>query len=217
MSKVPVYFMPGMAASPLIFERIEFPEEQLECFFLEWELPKKQESLANYAKRMCKKIKHEKPVLIGVSFGGILVQEMKKFIDTRKVIIISSIKCNKELPDSFVFGKKTKAYKLLPTNMLQYIERLAEFSFGKTKKRLELYAKYIQVRDSYYLDWSIEQIINWNRAQSDETVVHIHGDADGTFPIKNITNTITIKGGNHMMILLKYKWLNENLPNIILH
>jgi esterase/lipase len=34
----------------------------------------------------------ENPVLIGVSFGGILVQEMAKHIDARKVIIISSVK-----------------------------------------------------------------------------------------------------------------------------
>jgi esterase/lipase len=48
--------------------------------------------LDDYAKRIAKKIKRENPVLIGVSFGGILVQEMAKHINTRKVIIISSVK-----------------------------------------------------------------------------------------------------------------------------
>jgi thioesterase domain-containing protein len=36
------------------------------------------ESLDEYAKRIAEKIKLENPVLIGVSFGGILVQEMAK-------------------------------------------------------------------------------------------------------------------------------------------
>ena len=35
---------------------------------------------------MVKKIKHEHPVLVGVSFGGLLVQEMARYLETRKVI-----------------------------------------------------------------------------------------------------------------------------------
>ena len=33
MSKIPVYFMPGLAASTTIFERIEFPEDTFEIFY----------------------------------------------------------------------------------------------------------------------------------------------------------------------------------------
>ena len=36
MSKIPVYFMPGLAASPIIFENIKLPEEDFEMYFLEW-------------------------------------------------------------------------------------------------------------------------------------------------------------------------------------
>ena len=88
MNKIPVYFMPGLAASIAIFERIKLPESEFEMFFLEWEIPNEKETLQEYAKRMTKKIVHENPVLIGVSFGGILVQEMASFITVRKVIII---------------------------------------------------------------------------------------------------------------------------------
>ena len=42
------------------------------------------------------------------------------------------------------------------------------------------------------------------------------GDDDMIFPIKNIKNCIILKGGTHIMIVTKYKWLNENLPKIIL-
>ena len=33
MSKIPVYFMPGLAASPTIFENIKLPEDQFEMHF----------------------------------------------------------------------------------------------------------------------------------------------------------------------------------------
>ena len=49
----------------------------------------------------------------------------------------------------------------------------------------------------------------------DSKVVHIHGDADEVFPIQHIKKCVVVKGGTHVMILSKYKWLNENLPAII--
>jgi pimeloyl-ACP methyl ester carboxylesterase len=216
-TKIPVYFMPGLAASSAIFERIILPDADFEMLLLEWEIPLDNETLPQYAKRMAKKILHPNPVLIGVSFGGILVQEMAKFIDARKVIIISSVKTNLEFPLRMKVAKTTKAYKLIPTNLLANVESLTRFSFGeKINQRLKLYEKFLRVRDKRYLDWAIEQIILWARTVADESVVHIHGDADDVFPINQIQNCIVVKGGTHAMILTKYKWLNENLPKIIL-
>jgi pimeloyl-ACP methyl ester carboxylesterase len=217
MSKIPVYFMPGLAASVAIFERIKLPEDQFEMFFLEWEIPLEKETLAEYAKRMTLKIKHENPVLIGVSFGGILVQEMANFIAARKVIIISSVKTNLEFPRRMIVAKNTKAYKLVPISLVQNIESLAKFSFGKkVNQRLKLYEKFLSVRDKRYLDWAIEQVILWNRIDIDQNVIHIHGDLDDVFPIKYIKHCIVVTGGTHIMILNKYKWLNANLPSIIM-
>ncbi len=217
MSKIHVYFMPGMAASSSIFERIKLPEEQFEMHFLEWVLPENKETLLEYAKRMAQNIKHENVVLIGVSFGGILVQEMAQFVSARKVIIISSVKSNKELPSRMKIARATKIYKLVPTSLAQNVEVLAKYAFGDVvKKRLELYEKFLSMRDKSYLDWAIDQILNWSRAESDPKVIHIHGDADQVFPIKNIKECISIKGGTHIMILNKYRWINANLPEIIL-
>ncbi len=217
MSKIPVYFMPGLAASSLIFERIVLPKDTFEMHLLEWEIPLDDETLSDYAKRMANKIAHKNPVLVGVSFGGILVQEMAQFIEARKVIIISSVKCNAEFPRRMKIAKTTKAYKLIPMNLLLNVESLAKFSFGdKINQRLKLYEKFLSVRDIRYLDWAIEQIILWERTIIDEKIIHIHGDADDVFPIKYIKNCIIVKGGTHIMILNKFKWLNENLPKIIL-
>jgi pimeloyl-ACP methyl ester carboxylesterase len=217
MTKIQVYFMPGLAASTAIFERIVLPENQFECFFLEWVLPLENETLTHYAQRMTDKIEHENPVLIGVSFGGILVQEMAKIIKVRKLIIISSVKSNQELPARMKFAKTTKAYKLLPTGLVSNIETLTKFSLGNVvNQRLKLYEKYLSVRDKRYLDWAIENVLIWKQTDYDPDIVHIHGDADEVFPTKNIKNFIPIIGGTHIMILNKYRWFNKNLPQIIL-
>jgi len=218
MSKVPVYFMPGLAASSAIFENIKLPEDQFEMYFLEWFLPNEKESITNYASRMIKNIQHENPVLVGVSFGGVLVQEMAKLIKVKKVIIISSVKSNTEFPSRFKIAKSTKAYKLIPTQLFADIDKLAKYAFGDNivAKRLKLYEKYLSVRDTKYLDWAIETILYWKQKETNETVIHIHGDADAVFPIKNIQNCMVLKGGTHVMIVSKFKWFNENLPKLIL-
>jgi pimeloyl-ACP methyl ester carboxylesterase len=217
MAKIPVYFMPGLAASPMIFERIKLPEDQFEMVFLEWEIPLDRETLQDYAKRISLRITHENPVLVGVSFGGILVQEISKVIPVRKTIIISSAKCNKEFPRRFKIAKKTGAYKMLPLKLLLNVEKLAKYSFGqKINERLKLYEKFLSVRDLKYLSWAIEQIMLWDRSEPDENVIHIHGDADEIFPAQYIKNFIPVKGGTHIMIINKFRWLNENLPKIIL-
>ncbi|MDI5896177.1 alpha/beta hydrolase [Flavobacterium algoritolerans] len=217
MSKIAVYLMPGLAASTTIFERIALPEEMFEIVLLEWEIPLNNESLTDYAKRIADKITHPNPVLIGVSFGGILVQEMAKYVEPRKIIIISSVKSNVEFPRRMKIAKTTKAYKLIPMNLIANIESLAKFSFGeKVNQRLKLYEKFLSVRDIRYLNWAVEQVILWDRTVVDERVIHIHGDMDDVFPIKYIKNCVVVKGGTHIMILNKYKWLNENLPSIIL-
>lgn len=215
--RIPVYFMPGLAASTAIFENIVLPEDQFEIVLLEWKIPLEKETLQEYAKRMCGDVKHENPVLVGVSFGGILVQEMSEFISARKVIIISSVKSNKEMPRRMKFAKKTLAYKLIPTGLISNIEALAKFSFGESvNKRIKLYEKFLNVRDKKYLDWAIENVILWSRSKPKEDVVHIHGDKDEVFPPEYIKDYIPVPDGTHVMIINKFKWLNENLPKLIL-
>ncbi len=217
MSVIPVYFMPGLAASSTIFERIALSTDTFEIILLEWILPESKESLKHYAQRMAEKVTHKNAVLIGVSFGGVLVQEMAQFLTLRKLIIISSVKSNVELPLRMKIAKTTKAYKLLPTSLLQDADKLVKFAFGTAlKKRLTLYEKFLHMRNKIYLDWAIEQMICWSRTKIDPNVIHIHGDADEVFPSKNIKQFINVKGGTHLMIWNRYKWFNTNLPLIIL-
>ena len=219
MSKdiIHVYFMPGMAANPSIFEHIRLPENTFKIHYLEWIIPLDKENLSDYAKRMSLIIKHENAVLIGVSFGGILVQEMSLFLKLRKIIIISSVKTRFELPMRMKIARLTQLYKLIPTRLANNVDALAKYAFGKTvTKRLELYKMYLSVSNKNYLDWAIEKIICWDRTKQIPNVLHIHGNNDAIFPIKYISNVQVVEGGTHIMILNKYKWFNENLPNLIL-
>lgn len=209
--------MPGLAASPTIFENIKLDPERFEIFLLEWKIPVYGETLKQYAQRMCEDIKHENPILVGVSFGGILVQEMNRLIPVRKTIIISSVKCNKEFPRKIRFAKVSKLYKLIPIWILQNVEKLLPYVFEEKSafKRTELYQKYFAVRDTFYLKWSLQQVLLWDRKNPDANVIHIHGDKDEVFPIKYIKNCHVLEGGTHIMIVNKFRWLNDKLAEIL--
>ncbi|PKP44126.1 MAG: alpha/beta hydrolase [Bacteroidetes bacterium HGW-Bacteroidetes-13] len=214
---IPVYFMPGMSANPLIFEKIILPEDRFSMHFLEWKMPVVDEPLKIYSARIAQEITHENPVLLGVSFGGIIAQEISKIISIRKLIIISSVKSNREFPKKFKFAQLTRAHKLFPTGLIANMAILHNLAFGDNfKKKLISYEKYLTVRDKIYLDWAINAIVNWNQEEPLKNIIHIHGTEDLIFPASNIKDYLEIKGGDHAMILSKAKWFKEHLPEIIL-
>lgn len=209
--------MPGMAANPSIFERIDLPDEEYKVIWLSWKIPKKDEPLSSYAERMVEEVvKNEPIVLIGVSFGGVLVQEMSKLVAIKRLIIISSVKTKHELPKRMKIARDTGVYKILPTSLLDYITHIEKLPVGNlVRKRLKLYQQYLSVNDKVYLDWAIEEMLCWEQEQPIEDIVHVHGDEDLVFPIKNIENCIVIPKGTHIMVLNKYKWFNTHLPELI--
>ncbi|TXE20963.1 alpha/beta hydrolase [Psychroflexus gondwanensis] len=209
--------MPGMAANPTVFERIELPVEEFKMLWLTWKIPKKEESLKAYAQRMVEPIEKDKPVvLIGVSFGGVLVQEMSRFLMVKRLIIISSVKTKQELPARMKLARYSGVYKILPTGLLNYITQIEKLPVGSTiRKRLKLYQQYLSVNDKNYLEWAIKEMLCWEQVQPIEDIIHIHGEEDLVFPIKNISDCIRIPSGTHIMILNKYRWFNANLPGLI--
>jgi hypothetical protein len=211
-----VYLMPGMSANSLIFEKIKFPSH-FSLHYLNWISPKTEESLENYAKRFSALIMHDDPVLIGVSFGGVLVQEISKIIKVKKLIIISSVKSNKEFPSHMKFGKVTKSYKLLPVKWINDFESLISFVLGpKVKRRVDLYRKYLSVRDKNYLNWAIRELIEWNQNEPLKKVIHIHGSNDLIFPKIFLKDFIELPKGDHAMILKRADWINKKIPEIIM-
>ena len=208
--------MPGMAANPSIFEHIKLPKEQFTIHTLSWILPEEDESLESYAGRMTLKIVHDNPVLIGVSFGGVLVQEMAKHIAISKLVIISSVKSKQELHRRMKLSRKLKLYKALHAKLIEDIDILAKYALGETvKNRVALYQKYLSMNDRRYISWAVKEMVCWDQEVFYPDVIHIHGDQDRVFPLKYIKEPIVVPGGTHIMVITKFRWFNENLPKLL--
>jgi pimeloyl-ACP methyl ester carboxylesterase len=216
-NKTHIYFVPGLAAGCNIFEYIKLPEETFQLHFLEWLLPiSDDEPIEEYAKRMADLVTEENPVLIGVSFGGIMVQEMSKHLNCKKTVIISSVKSRNELPKRLKLIQKTKVYKLLPAKVITNIEDFSVYAFGDfAKKRVDLYKQYLYVRNEQYLQWAVYNVLHWNQVTPPKNIIHIHGKDDQVFPIKHIKNCITIEKGSHVMIINKAKTISKLLAELL--
>lgn len=215
--KIHIYFVPGLGASSKIFEHLKLDSEKYSLHFLEWLLPKNtNENILAYARRLADAVKEPNPVLVGVSFGGIMVQEMARLLNPKKVILISSVKSHNELPKSMRFAKATGIYKLFTVKYLENIGQFAKENLGeKVKKHISLYEKYQIILDPLYLEWAFHTILHWKKDYKTLNLYHIHGEADKIFPVKYISNYIPIKKGTHIMILNRAKEISKILQEII--
>ena len=208
--------MPGLAASSLVFENINLKNSKYQLHRLDWIQPKKNESINSYCKRLSKKIKHKEPILLGVSFGGIIVQELNKILNVKKLIIVSSVKTHHEYPVVFKIARDYQLNNALPFGMFDnFVKFSLKLNINKLYKRIDLAERYLTERDERYLEWAVWSLLNWKQGEIREDIIHIHGDKDKVFPVNNISNCIKIKGGKHEMIILRAKWFNENLVSLI--
>ncbi len=107
-----VYFISGLGADDRVFRQLNLPG--IEPVYLNWITPIKNESIESYAGRMAEKITESNPVIVGLSFGGMIGMEIAKLIPVKKLILISSAKGEKELPPYFLMGRSVPLYKLFP-------------------------------------------------------------------------------------------------------
>lgn len=214
--KKQVYLIPGLGASSRIFEYLRFTENA-DIHFLEWISPlNSKEDIRSYAQRMAKSISGENIILIGVSFGGVIAQEIGKFRDIEKIILISSIKSSKELPLRLKWIKYFKLYYLTP--LLTYVNfDSAGLSVpGKLlKRKVYLYARYMSTKDKLYLLWATRQMLYWNEQKSDIPLIHIHGSKDQIFPVEYLSEFIEIKDGSHAMVLTKARIISAIINKIL--
>ena len=130
----------------------------------------------------------------------------------KKIIIISSVKSKREFPASMKVVKATKSYKILPVKWINDLESLISFVFGpRVKRKVDLYRKYLSVRDEKYLNWAVKELMEWGQDKPLENIIHIHGSRDMIFPTLYINNYVEVPDGDHSMILKKADWISEFL------
>ncbi|MEO6290566.1 MAG: alpha/beta hydrolase [Ginsengibacter sp.] len=209
-----IYCISGFGGDERVFSKIKFGENKVH--FIPWLLPEKGESIADYAKRMRSTIQEDNPVLLGLSFGGMMCVEIAKFINTRKVILISSIKSLHEIPLWMKLAGKSQLHKIFPLRSFRLLEPVQNYNLGiESDTELQLVREYRKNVGQEYTNWAINEILNWKNTWLPENTFHIHGSKDHMFPIRNIKTRYIIPGGGHFMIMNRAEKVNEILGSIL--
>lgn len=198
-----IYCISGLGATAKAFSKIKIDGYRLQV--IEWLQPLPNESIEAYAARMAAEIKEADPVLMGLSFGGMMSIEIAKHIPVRQVILISSIKSKNELPWWMKTAARLNLHKLAPLKTNYSITRpIQNFFLGTvTAEDREIALQFRRNADIKYVRWAVDKVLNWQNTWQHPSLVHIHGTADKMFPLKKVRPTHIIKNGGHFMVMNK--------------
>ena len=213
--KKTIYIFSGLGADERIFKNIDF--SNFNPIHIQWEEVSKGESIEEYARKTIQHQIHEQsPILLGVSFGGMLAIEVAKQISFDKVVIISSIKTSNELPFYLKGIGRTSLNKTIPNFFLRHTNTFIYHLFGTKTKEEKLLLKNIMLEtDEKFLRWAIGIVLSWKNQVVPKGLIHMHGDKDKLFPINYIQEKTTIKGGGHFMVFSKAKEISALLNQVL--
>jgi pimeloyl-ACP methyl ester carboxylesterase len=194
-----IYCISGLGADEQVFSKLQITGYQLVC--LQWLPPSPGEPFANYAQRMHESIPEENPILLGLSFGGMLSIEIAKLFPVKKLILISSVKTKQEQPWWMHAAGKLKLHQLVRPQPHPLFYPIENYFLGvKEKQEVELAIHFRKTVNKDYLQWAIHNIVTWNNVTIPENILHIHGTADKLFPFRCVKANYQIKGGGHFMV-----------------
>jgi pimeloyl-ACP methyl ester carboxylesterase len=208
-----LFLLSGLGADKRVFGFLELTE--FELHYIAWAKPFPGESLSEYAKRLLPQITEDKPILLGVSFGGMIAQEIAKLIPVERVILISSARSGNAIPSYLKFMFKLKIQKFLPVSRLKKPNEVLYWLFGITSNRHKaLLASIMADTDEHFLVWAIEAIPEWkNNTIPPNHIVQIHGSDDKILRFQ--TADYVIHGGGHLMIVTRAKEISEIIKQVL--
>jgi pimeloyl-ACP methyl ester carboxylesterase len=211
-----IYLFSGLGADYRAFQKIEL--EGFHKQFIVWETPFENERLTAYTQRLLKQITTDNPILIGLSFGGIVATEVAKLIPVEQVILISSVATRSELPFYFRHAGFVGLHRLIPFLQLVKLHQLNCWLFGVKSESDKMILKAI-IADTHpdFLLWAIDKIVRWKNNTRLPNIKQLHGTADKLFPNYCNNASIRIQAGGHFMVLNKADEINVHLRSILNH
>lgn len=210
-----IYCVSGLGADERVFQKLKL--EGYQPVHIRWVEPEMQESITDYAQRLTEQIKSDCPILVGLSFGGIIAVEIAKQINTKKVILISSTKNQQEVPFYFQIFRWLPIYRLLPAKiMLWFGQLLASWFFSlETLAERKLFRAILLDTNAKFMKWAIHQVVIWRNELIPSNIYHIHGRSDRIFPYKFVREDFSVEKGGHFMIMNQAEYISKLIQKIV--
>lgn len=207
-----LYLISGLGADYRAFQNLDLSKYNVNHML--WIKPEKTDGIHEYASRLLSQIKDKKPILIGLSFGGIIAIEIGKLIETEKIILISSAQSTNDIPLYLRLIGKLGLHKLLPGSFIKNVNIITHWFFGiESNREKELLKLILEDTNTDFLKWAINAIVRWRTEVQFNNVFRVHGTNDRLLPLRKAH--FIIQGGGHFMILNKHKEISKILNTLL--
>jgi hypothetical protein len=200
-----LYCISGLGADKRVFKYLKL---NAEVIALDWIEPNANEAIEIYSKRLSTSINTSEPFgILGVSFGGLIATEISKQLNPEITILISSAETKNELRTLFNFVGHLGILRLLPEKLFDIPRPIAKWLFGTDKT--ELLYSILDNTDLKFAKWAVIALTNWKNKTRLKSKLKIGGENDKLIPSQNSLESITIKNGEHFMIVDKANEISE--------
>ncbi|HBE70123.1 MAG TPA: hypothetical protein DDW52_18400 [Planctomycetaceae bacterium] len=194
MSDRPLLLLPGMSSSYPVFGRV-LPLLS-ESMVIEYPEPVHGDSLCDYAARIAANVSQDS-IVVGVSFGGMLAIEISHVINPAGCVVISSIAHSSEFPNWM------KAFRVIggraTTHLMNSAGHLSNWVPQTCRSNTTAQMTRLAGEKGRWHRWAIRAVLDWKPPSISTRMLRMHGDADQTFPIRNISADIVIRDGRHAL------------------
>jgi pimeloyl-ACP methyl ester carboxylesterase len=212
--KPTLYLFSGLGVDERAFQSLDL--SRYDTVLVRWIKPAKNETIADYALRLCEQITGKNPILIGISFGGMIAVEAAKHVTATKVIILASAKTRSEIPVRYRLAGKIGLPQIVPAPWIKHPNRLTYRFFGASLPAEKTLLKQIlDDTDPVFLKWALTAITGWKNDAVPENLTHIHGTRDRTLPFRRIVKPIPVKGGGHFMTISRANEISALLAEVL--
>lgn len=195
-----VYFIGGLGADKRIFSFLDLSFCQ--PIFIDWIPPAPKESLNEYAIRLRNQINDESPIIVGISFGGMLITEMAKADPSLRGIILASNKTAREFPPYLRIGKYLPLYKWVPSGFSKKTVLANTWIIGGIHEHpKKLLYEILKDSDMHFVKWAIWAILRWDNKVIPKNIIHIHGTADKLLPFRLVKADFKVLNGTHVLTM----------------
>ena len=212
----PVYFVSGLGADERIFKWLRY--DGFRPVHVQWIDPERGESIERYAERISEQIETENPIVVGLSFGGMIAVEIGKQIPSAQVVLLSSVKERAEVPFYYKAFQGFPIHRIFPYKSLLWAAYwLAYWLFapeGADQKKL--FKTILQETDPHFLKWALHKVVTWRNKEVPEGLVHIHGKRDRIFPFRFVSPNFTVEDSGHLMVMNRAEAVSDLLEQLIL-
>jgi pimeloyl-ACP methyl ester carboxylesterase len=210
-----IYFISGLGADERVFQNLQL--EGFRPIHIQWESPQRGETLDHYAGRLLAQVTTEHPILVGLSFGGLVAVEMAKQSQPAQVVLLSSASTADEIPVYFKLFRWLPIHLILPfKRMLWAVYWFLFWLFGLgTQAERNLLRQILLDTDARFMKWAMHRVVTWRNGQVPDRLVQVHGGCDRIFPSRNLNPDILLEDGGHFMVMNRARRLSAILMNLL--